>query len=172
MLQLSGSLLNRQVLSLQTGGVVATTVNAIINPNNLKIEGFYCIDAFDRKKTVVLLYQDIRDIIVQGIVVNDHDVLSDPAELVRLKEVMGLHFELQGKRVVTASKQKVGRVIDYATELDTMYVQKLYLAQSMLKNLTGGNLGIDRSQIVEITDKKIVIHDLLQGVPEGARATA
>src|SRR5688500_34079 len=143
MLQLSGSLLNRPVLSLRTGGVVATATEAIINPNNLKIEGFYCTDRFERNKTTVLLYQDIRDVIPQGFVVNDHDVLVEPEELVRLKDLMNLHFTLLGKHVVTTNKQKVGKVVDFASETTTMYVQKIYVGQSIFKNLSGGNLGID-----------------------------
>ncbi len=171
MLQLSGSLLHRPVLSLRTGGVVATTTSAIINPNNLKLEGFYCADAFE-KKTLVLLYQDIRDIIPQGVVVNDHDALTDPHELVRLKKTMDLHFELLGKQVVTTSKNKLGKVSDYSTEVNTMYIQKIYVGQSVFKSFTGGNLGIDRTQIVEITSKKIIVHDLNQGVPARANAIA
>jgi uncharacterized protein YrrD len=172
MLQLSGSLLNRPVLSLRTGGVVATTTGVIVNPNNLKVEGFYCADAFERKKTVVLLYQDIRDLIPQGFVINDHDMLSEPHELVRLKEVMDLHFDLMGKPVTTTSKDKLGKVVDFATDTTTMYVQKIYVAQSLFKNLTGGNLGIDRTQIIEINDRKIVVQDLAQHVPAGAKAWA
>jgi hypothetical protein len=170
MLQLSGSLLNRPVLSLRTGGQVATTISPIINPNNLKIEGFYCQDAFERKKTVILLYQDIRDVLVSGFVVDDHDSLSDPAELVRLKDIMAIRFDVMGKPVVT-SKEKIGKITDYAAEVDTMYIQKLYVSQSLLR-MGGGSLGIDRSQIVEITDKKIIIHDLLPGVPASAGVPA
>jgi len=160
MFQLSGSLLNRPVMSLRTGGEIATTMSAIINPNNLKVEGFYCQDRL-AKQRVVLLYQDIRDIVKQGIVVNDHDVLADPAELVRLKDVMALNFELKDKLVVTESKSKVGKVSDYAVEIETMFVQKLYVTQSLLKSLGGGNLSVDRSQIIEITNKKIVVSDLI-----------
>jgi uncharacterized protein YrrD len=172
MLQLSGSLLNRPVLSLRTGGVIATTTTAIINPKNLKIEGFYCTDAFDRKKQLVLLYQDIRDFIQQGFVVNDHDILAEPTELVRLKDVLDLRFELLGKQVTTTNKDKLGKVADYSTDITTMFVQKIYVAQSILKNLAGGNLGIDRTQIVEITDRKIIVNDLAQHVPVGAKAWA
>jgi uncharacterized protein YrrD len=172
MLQLSGSLLNRPVLSLRTGGQVATTVSPIINPNNLKVEGFYCQDAFEHKRTVVLLYQDIRDILVNGLVVDDHDSLSEPGELVRLKDVMNLHFDIMGKQVVTTSKHKIGKVVDYAVEVDTMYIQKLYVGQSLLKSFSGGNLGVERTQIVEISDKKIIIHDIMPGVPAGASVPA
>lgn len=173
MLQLSGTLLNRPVLSLRTGGVVASTTDAIFNPNNLKIEGFFCVDRFERKKEeVILLYQDIRDVIAQGFIVNDHDVLVGASELVRLKELLELRFALLGKQVETVDKQKIGKVVDFATETTTMYVQKIYVGQSLLKNITGGNLGIDRNQIVEITDKKIIVQDLTPRVPAGAKAKA
>jgi len=169
MLQLSESLLNRPVMSLRTGQPVATTTQAIINPNNLKIEGFYCTDRFS-KDELVLLYQDIRDIIAQGFVVDDHDVLVEPSELVRLKEIMDIGFVLVGKPVETTGQEKIGKVTDFATEIETMYIQKLYVSQSMFKSFTGGNLGVERNQINEITDKKIIINDLLKGTPAAAGA--
>lgn len=169
MLQLSESLLNKPVMSLRTGQSVATAIEPIINPNNLKIEGFYCTDRFN-KEELILLYQDIRDVIAQGFVVNDHDVLVAPDDLVRLKETMSLGFTLIGKPVVTVSKERLGKVTDYATDLDTMYIQKIYVSQSMFKSLTGGNLGVDRSQINEITDKRIIINELLKGKPAAAQA--
>lgn len=161
MLQLSASLLNQPVNSLRTGGIVGTTESAIINPNNLKIEGFYCIDHFSRKK-LILLTQDIRDIIKQGIVVDDHAVLTEPEELIRLKPILELEFEILGKPVVTVSKQKVGKVNDFAADNQTLYIQKLYVGQSLLKSLSSGQLSLDRNQIVEITNKKIVVQDLEQ----------
>lgn len=171
MLQLSESLLNKPVMSLRTGQAVATALAPIINPNNLKIEGFYCTDRFNHQE-LVLLYQDIRDIIPQGFVIDDHDVLADPNELVRLKDILSINFNLVGKPVVTVDKQRVGKVSDYATEMETMYIQKLYVSQSMLKSFTGGNLGIDRNQINEITDKKIIINELLKGTPAAAGVVA
>lgn len=171
MLQLSGALLNRSVLSLRTGSPVASVTAAILNPNNLKIEGFYCQDRFD-KKELVLLYQDIRDVMPDGYVVNDHDVLVEADELVRLKKILDLNFELIGKPVVTVSKQKVGKVSDYAAEVETMFIQKIYVSQSIMKSFTGGSLSIDRSQVQEITPRRIVINDLMKNAPAAARAAA
>ena len=169
MLILSASLLNKSVLSLRTGAPIATITGPIINPDNLKIEGFYCVDRFD-KKQLVLLYQDIRDIMPNGYVVNDHEVLADPEDLVRLKKVMDINFDLIGKQVVTVSKQKVGKVSDYATETETMFVQKIYVAQSVLKSLTGGSLSIDRTQVNEITPKRVIINELIKNAPATAPA--
>jgi sporulation protein YlmC with PRC-barrel domain len=171
MLQLSASLFNKPVLSLRTGTPIATVSAPIINPNNLKIEGFYCQDRFD-KQQLVLLCRDIRDILRQGFVVNDHDVLAEPDELVRLKEVLELDFDLIGKPVVTLSKEKVGKVSDYATEMETMFIQKIYVSQSIIKSLTGGSLSVDRTQINEITPKRIIINELLKTSPATAAATA
>ncbi|HSX27779.1 MAG TPA: hypothetical protein VLG25_03285, partial [Patescibacteria group bacterium] len=109
MLQLSKNLIGKPVMSLRTGGEVARTISPIIDPKNLKIEGFYCQDRFN-KGTLVLLSQDIRDVVNHGLVVNDHDVLADPDELVRLKDLMKVNFDILGKPVVTVSKSKVGKV--------------------------------------------------------------
>jgi len=171
MLQLSASLLNKAVLSLRTGTPVASITSPIINPNNLKMEGFYCQDNVD-KKELVLLSQDIRDLLPNGYVVNDHDVLADPEDLVRLRKVMELRFELIGKQVVTVNKEKVGKVSDFAADTDTMFIQKIYVAQSLLKNFTGGSLSIDRSQIQEITPRRIIINELMKKAPAAATAPA
>ncbi|CAN5648467.1 hypothetical protein BH23PAT1_BH23PAT1_4650 [soil metagenome] len=172
MLQLSESLINRPVMSLRTGGQIATTVAFIINPNNLKIEGFYCQDKFDKKANSILLTQEIRDQISQGLVVNDHESLSDPEELVRLKDILDIGFELIGKPVVTVNKEKLGKVQDFAADSETLYIQKLYVGQSLLKSLNTGQLSIDRNNIVEITNKKIIIQEILKPVKGQAPAAA
>ncbi len=161
MLQLNATFLNKPVLSLRTGGVIAQVYEPIINPDNLKIEGFYCTDRFNGK-TLVLLYQDIRETNPKGYVVNDHDVLTDSSDLIRLKEIINIHYRLIGKPVITVSKDRIGKINDFAIEIETFYIQKLYVTQPLLKSFSGGNLSIDRNQVQEVTDTKIIINDLLK----------
>ncbi len=158
MLQLSGSLVGVNVMSLRTGGPVGVTIQPIINPNNLKIEGFYCNDRFSKDR-LILLSQEIRDVIEDGLVVNDHEAMSDPEDLVRFKDITALQFELLGKKVVTSSRRQLGKISDYAVETSSMYIQKMYVSQPLTKTLKGGQLSIDRSQIIEITDRKIVVQE-------------
>lgn len=169
MLKLSVSLLNKPVLSLRTGGLVATAIRPLVNPDNLKIEGFYCADRFS-KAELILLTQDIREVLAKGFVINDHDVLAEPDDLVRLKEVLEIDFQVIGKQVVTLDKQKVGKVSDYAVETNTMYIQKLYVTQSLMRSLTGGSLSIDRSLVHETTPKRIIITELSSKAPVPASA--
>jgi len=167
MLHLSGMIINRPILSLRTGTEVGTALAPIIDPNNLKIEGFFCRNG---RKRPVLVTRDIRDVLPQGIVVNDEEALTEPEDLVRLKDLIQINFELLGKPVETVGKQKLGKVEDYSTETESMIIKKLYVAQPIYKSLGGGNLGVDRTQIVEITDKKIIVNDLDSKVPAHAGA--
>ncbi len=170
MLQLSNYIQNRHVLSLRVGGPVATTVEPIINPNNLKIEGFMCDTPQDGR--LVLLWQDVRDVLPDGFVVDDYERLAAPEDLVRLKEVLDLRFNPIGKQVITVDKHKLGKVSDYAVDSESMYIQKLYCSQSIFKSLTGGSLSIDRSQVHEVTPTSIVITELQPKTAVPATATA
>ena len=107
----------------------------------------------------VLLAQDIRDIIPQGFAINDHDAISPTNDLVRLKDVLALKFTLIGKSVYSDRRRKIGKVEDFAFDKDSYFIQKLYVGQSLIKSLGAGTLPIDRTQIVEITDRKIIVRE-------------
>lgn len=158
-------------MSLRTGEVIAKIEAPVINPNNLKIEGFYC-SHLSEKRMAILLTQDIRDIIRQGFVVNDAEVLTEPEELVRLKKILSINFQLEGKPVVTVNKEKIGKISDWAAETTTFYIQKLYVGRNLLKSFSQGQMSIDRNQVVEITNRKIVIQDILKATKSGVPATA
>lgn len=159
MLTFGQNLIGKNILSLRIGRPIGVAGEPIINPNNLKIEGWFAFDSGD-KKQAVLLSQDVREILSQGFVVNDYDALTPKDELVRLKDLLKYEFTLIGKQVVTTSKQRLGKVGDYAFEKNGFFIQKLYVNQSILKSFTGGGLVIDRSQIVEITHKRITVDDV------------
>ncbi len=173
MLKLSDTIMNQPVLSLRTGGPIAVAYEPIINPNNLKIEGFYCQEAGrNNKNPLALLTQDIREWIPQGFAVNDHEDLSEPDDLLRLQPIMKLQFELLGKAVYTQNKKRLGKVADFALDVESFTVEKLYVGQNIVKNFSGTSLVVDKNQIVEITDKRIIIRDPLQGVPQAAMVSA
>lgn len=169
MLKLYESIPGTRVMSLRTGGPIGTVIGPLINPNNLYIEGWVIEDSRNRKH-LILLSTDIRDILPQGFAVNDHDVLSEPSELVRLKEVIKLEFKLIGLKVTSESGKNYGKINDYAFESSNFFIQKLYVGQSLVKNFSGGTLSVDRSQIIEVTNRRIVIEDPTEKAQ--ARATS
>lgn len=169
MLKLSTSLLNIPIISLRTGGQIGVAMRPVINPNNLKIEGWFSLSRFD-EGLLVLPTSEIREVSRLGIAVNDQDAISPADELVRLLPLIRLNYQLEGKGVVTDTKKKIGKIMDYATDLESFYIQKLYASPGILKALTKDQITIARSQVLEITDKKIIISDL--GATEKAYFTA
>ena len=49
---------------------------------------------------------------------------------------------------------------DYAADMDSLMIQKVYVSQPLYKTISGGHLSIDRSQIIEVTDKYIKVRDV------------
>ena len=173
MLRLSGSLRNRPVLSMRSGGPVATAVEPVINPHNLKILGWWC--KAPGGKELVLLADNVREIMPNGLAVNDDDALSAPEDLVRYRDILEIRFQLIDKPVKT-KRQKLGKVSDFSYN-DGLFVQKLYVARSLVKVFAAEDvLLIDRTQILEVTDHYILVRDSEVKATEeelaGALATA
>lgn len=169
MLRLSNNYLKRPILSLRNGGVIGDALTPLINPNNLKIEGWYSSNSYE-KGSFILPVSEVRESINKGLVVDDHEALTHPDDMIRLKDVINLEFELIGKTVVTESKHKIGKISDYAVDDSSYYIQKLYVDPPIVKSLTSEQKIIDRNQIIEITDKKIIVQDL--DIKLGARKAA
>jgi hypothetical protein len=157
MLRMSESLFNVPVISLRVGQPIAIAIEPIINPHNLKIIGWWCKSP-SSSGIQILLTDDVRESVSRGLAVNDEDALSSPDDLVRYKEVLDSHFKLADKLVKT-KRQKVGKVHDFSYN-DGMFVQKLYVARSLVKIFSAEDTAIiDRTQIIEITDTYILVRD-------------
>ena len=162
---------NRNILSLRSGGPIGYAYSPIINPDSLKIEGWYA-SLHGSKDQMILPISEVRDIIGKGIVVDDHMSITHVEDLVRLKKVIELRFEAIGKYVYTERKKKLGKVADYAVDNDSMFIQKLYLNQSFFKGLMSQQLIIDRLQIVQINNKGIIVKENTQRIRSTERAAA
>ena len=168
MLRLSLTFSELPILSLRTGTEVALIKCPIINPDNLKIEGFYVEDLFDKKLNLILLTQDIREILINGFAINDHEVLTHPSELHRLKKVLDHNIDPISKPVITESRKRLGKLSEYAVDDQSFFIQKIYVSQSILKNITGASLILDRNQIVDVNSSNIIVKDNHALVSAGA----
>ncbi len=156
MLMLSKSLLNQPIMSLRTGGQIALASEPIINPHNLKILGWWCKAPGGQR--LVLLAEDVREMMNNGLAVNDEEDLTAPADLVRHSEILNTNFTLMDK-IVKTKRQKLGKVSDFSYN-EGLFVQKLYVARPLHKVFTTEDtLIIDRTQILEVTDHYILVRD-------------
>lgn len=157
MLVLNTQMQNTAIMSLQNGGQLGTTAQAIIDPRKLQVVAYHAIGNRIQEPSV-LHTSDIREIGPLGIIVDSADtIMTLDEDLVRLQEVIELNFEIVGLQVIDEQKQKLGRVVEYTLETEDFFIQKIHVSQSLLKNITNSNLIIHRSQIVELTDNYIVV---------------
>lgn len=144
-------------MSLQTGAELARVTDPIIDPRKMTIIAFYVEGKLLESNPSVLHVDDIRELSDIGIIIDDSDKLMGTDGLVRLQEIIDFHFALPGVQVVDERGRKLGKVSDYAIDPDTYIVQQIYTEQSLLKSLSSVSSIIHRSQIVSVTNEKIIV---------------
>lgn len=153
MLYLSTRLHNTPLLSVRSGGRIGTVVEPIINPHNLHVDAFYCESAHD-KGAQILLDMYVRDISARGIIIDDHNNLSSPEDLIRLQPIIDLNFQFESKDVLV-NKRKIGKVIEYAVDTNSLFIQKIYVQPRIWQSLSQDRLTFDRLSVLEVTNTYI-----------------
>ena len=158
MLRIGSSLKNLVIMSLQVGYPIGYALKPIINPHNLTIAGFFC-NTPDVPAPAVLLAQDIRDITGNRIVIDNGEEIRPAEDLIRLKDIIRINYEIEGKKIITESKHGLGKAENYIVNDEDLIIRKIHVARSSLFGLSGGKLIIDRDQVVATNDRAIIVKD-------------
>ncbi len=157
MLLTISNMLGANVMSLQTGQPLAQLDAPIIDPHNLKIVAFYVSGPMVDFSPAVVFAEDIREFGEMGAIVDSSDNILSPEGMVRLNEVIGYNFALNGIWVVDDHRHKLGRVENYTLNPDNFMVQQLYLKPTLIKSFSIAHLTISRDQIIAIDNQKITV---------------
>lgn len=174
MLVQSQRLVGARILSLHTGQPIGQLGELIINPNTFEVAGFYCEGkwAAQHKEPMVLLAPDIREVAGAGVLIDSHDSISPLDDLIRIKDISAINYKLIDKPVYTESKKRLGKIMDYVINTEGFGIQKIYVKQSLFKSMSMHSLVIDRQQIIEITDKRVVVSDATVTTPAAVPSQA
>jgi len=157
MLILGTRLLNTPVMSLQTGGRLASTQKPIINPSNLKIVAFEVEGQLLSERPALLRVDDIREMGRVGMIVNSNDEFIGVHDVIKIEKLYELGFPLVGMVVIDETRRRLGKVEDYTVDTDSFVIQQLNIHRGFFKGLTDTGLLISRHQIIEINDNEIVV---------------
>lgn len=158
MILLGSSLTDAPVMGLQTGGELARTQRAVIDPANLMIVAYEVDGPLLKHETKLLRIADIRELSDLGMIVDSSDEFVSQDDVIKLKEIYDLGFHLIGMTVTDEKRQKLGKVIDFTLETNGFVVQQLTVRRPLFRSLNDTELLIHRSQIIEINDEAIVVH--------------
>ena len=157
MLILASKLLNTPIMGLQTGSQLALTGDAIINPANLQILAYKLKASSFSDEEMLIRIADIRELSRIGFIVDSAEDFILPTDVIKIKEILELNFNILNLKVKDKKGSKVGKIIS---------VQQLIVKPAILKSLNDPTLTIHRSQIVEIDDNKIVIKSEEESLPQ------
>ena len=157
MLLPSTRFIDTPVMSLQTGSELGRTVRPIINPRELSIVAFELHGINLDFDPSLLRINDIREIGPMGIIIDSSDELISVSDVIKIKEIYELNFELVGLKVIDDKKRNVGKVTGFTLDASSFFIQQLQVKRPLLKSFGDTEFLIHRSQVVKITDDYLVV---------------
>ena len=157
MLILNSNIINKNVMSLQTGTVLAKIIKSVVDPSDLKIAAFYLEDRFEKKAQNFLMTKDIRELSPIGAIVDSSDEFVTKEDVISLEKIIQINIELVGMQVIDENKRKIGKVTDYAINSKDFFIWQLHVGHGFVKSISSVSSIISRNQIIEITDSQIVV---------------
>ena len=157
MLLPSTRFIDTPVMSLQTGSELGRTVRPIINPRELSFVAFELHGINLDYDPSLLRINDIREIGPMGIIIDSSDELISVSDVIKIKEIYELNFELVGLKVIDDKKRNVGKVTGFTLDASSFFIQQLQVKRPLLKSFGDTEFLIHRSQVVKITDDYLVV---------------
>lgn len=159
MLVMSSRFVGASVLSVQAGGPIGKIAGIVVDPNDLKIIAFRLDGPLINKQQNILDVRSVREYSSYGFVIDDIDELVSPNDVIKISEILKLNFNLINLKVETKKGSKLGKVQDFTVISEDFIVQQIIVKRPMIKSLNDPELTISRSEIVEITDYKVIVKD-------------
>ena len=162
-------LIGAPVLSVQAGGIIGNIAKPIVNPDDLKIIGFFVNSPLTAKSgNNILDASSIREYSTHGVVIDDIDELVARDDVVKIAKILELNFDVNGLKVETKKGSKLGKVVDFTVTSEDFMLQQIIVKRPMVKSLLDPELTIARDEIIEVTDYKIIIKDEEKTIKEKA----
>ena len=159
MLTYNSKLIGTPILSVQASGAIASIAATVVNPDNLKILAFKLQGPIVNAANNILDVKSVREYSPLGLVIDDNDELIGPEDVVKIKEVLDLNFDLIGLKVETKKGSKLGKIIDFSLTSEDFTIQQIIVKRPTIKSFMDPELTIHRREIVEVTDYKVIVKD-------------
>lgn len=156
---LGSKLHNVPVLSLQDGSIIARVEEVLIDPATLEIAAFKCAEDRHLPENPLVLPQDVRQFSPDGLIMNFLDDITSSADVIRLSKLIARPYHLIGAKVISDMHRKLGRVEDYTVNTESFRIQRLYVKRSLIRSPLGSSLIIDRTQVLDVTEREIVVRE-------------
>lgn len=149
------------VLSLHLGGPIGRVTGEVVDPSDLKIIALN-VDGpqtGDGDHGDILDVRSVREFSNIGMIIDSIDDLVSKGEVIKFDEIMDLNFNVIGLAVKTKKGKKLGKIVDYTFDPESMQIMQFIVKRPMMKSLLDPELVIGRSQIKEVNDYELIVKD-------------
>jgi uncharacterized protein YrrD len=157
MLVLGSRFHHTPIMSLQTGTKLAETSKALIDPRNLTVAAYEVEGPLLNVRPAYLRMNEVREVSSIGMIVDSNDDIIALDDVIAIKTLVDMQFNLIGLSVIDELKHKLGKVEDYTLETRDFVIQQLHVKRGLLKGINDTGLLIGRSQIIEINDSEVIV---------------
>ena len=160
MLLFGSTLINQAIMSLQTGGELARTSSAVIDPYRLVIRAYKLTgQQLEEPNNSYIRIEDVREIGNVGFIVDSNDEIIRGTDIIKLKKLIDLDFSLVGLKVIDQAENKIGTVVDYSIDVSTFMIYQLVIKRPFWQSFNDPELIVDRSKIIELNNQRVIIKD-------------
>ena len=161
MLLNSAKLIGCPVLSLHLGGPIGRVTNEIVDPSELKVIACEVQGPQTGNGNYgdILDIRSIREYSNIGMIIDSIDDLVSRGDVVKFDEIMNLNFNLIGLNVKTKKGTKLGKIVDYTFDPETMMVMQFIVKRPFMKSFLDPELIVGRSEVKEINDYELIVKD-------------
>lgn len=165
MLLFGSTLINQAIMSLQTGGELARTSSAVIDPYRLVIRAYKLTgQQLEEPNNSYIRIEDVREIGNVGFIVDSNDEIIRGTDIIKLKKLIDLDFSLVGLKVIDQSENKIGTVVDYSIDVSTFMIYQLVIKRPFWQSFNDPELIVDRSKIIELDNQRVIIKENIEKV--------
>ena len=144
---------------MQSTGPIGQISSLIVDPDKLKVIAFKLSGHLVNRNENILDVKSIREFSEFGMVIDSSDELVNPDDVVHIKKILDLNFSLIDLKVESKKGSKLGKVFDFTVTDDNFSIQQLIVRRPLVKAFIDPELTIPRTEIVEITDYKVIVKD-------------
>jgi sporulation protein YlmC with PRC-barrel domain len=145
------------VMSLQTGAQLAVVDRILIGPRDLLVVAYVLDGPSLVEHPSFLRPTDVRELSNLGFIVDSSDEFVGLDDVIKIQQVYEFEFELLHKPVIDDKRHRLGKVQSYNLDSASFSVQQLVVKRPLLKSINESELLIDRQQVLEISDERILV---------------
>jgi len=156
------------IVDLDSGDVLGQITGWVVSPEEQKVLAYLLQKSGWLTRGQIVLDADIVEYGPRMLIVNDPSAVISPEEVIGLPQLIERRSTIVGYDARDETGQSLGQVQDFVFDITSGLIQRYYVRPSLISALTSNDLVLNRDEVIEIKDRRIVFRrDALVPIASG-----